>query len=197
MKKLLPSLVLFLFLFTACSRDNTSQYETNPSVEEIVTTSSPAISFQSFVSDLPALALPFKATCSFEYTLGSRLDTTVAGTFLKPHELPYRQISVNEDVTALLVLFPADETLPRIRTYNQEGTQLDEQDLKTTSCGEEPGIKHSEQYTIQKDFTIEHLDSTTRWQVDAQYNEVPNTRKLTVTRKRYRISPTGDISEIK
>ncbi|WP_210463165.1 hypothetical protein [Rufibacter roseolus] len=195
MKKLLLGLLTLLCLFTSCSRENAVQYETNPSADAVA--ASPSVSFTSFAGELPALTLPFKATCSFEYTFGARLDTTVAGSYLKPHEIPYRRLPINQDVTALLVLFPSDETVPRIRTYNQEGTQLDEQDLKFNPCGEEPGFKHSEQFTIQKDFTIEHLDSTTRWQFDAAYNEVPNTRKLTVTRKRFKISPQGDITEIK
>ncbi|GGK76724.1 hypothetical protein ACD591_05815 [Rufibacter glacialis] len=194
MKISLPCLLLPFLLFFSCSRDNTVQYETNPSVETVVNASVP---FSSFAAELPVLALPFKATCSFDYLLGSRLDTTVASAYLKPHELPYRRFSVSKEVTALLLLFPTDETLPRIRTYRQDGTQLDEQDLKFNPCGEEPGFLHSEQYTIQKDFTIVHIDSTTRWQFDAAYQEIPNTRKLTVTKKRFRILPNGDINEIK
>ncbi|ALI98624.1 hypothetical protein [Rufibacter tibetensis] len=196
MKKLLPCLWLSLLFCVSCSRDNTAQYETNPSVEAVID-APPAVSFSSFVSELPVLSLPFKATCSFEYVLGPRLDTTAASAYLKPHELPYRRLAISGNVSALLLLFPADETVPRIRTYNQKGVQLDEQNLKVNPCGEEPGFKHSEQYTIQKDFTIVHLDSTTRWKFDAEYNEIPNTRKLTVTRKRFKISPTGDITEIK
>ncbi len=189
-------MTLSFFVFFSCSRDNTSQSEINPIAEQVVD-ASPAVSFTEFASELPVLPLPFTATCGFAYTTGSRLDTTVASTYLKPHELPYRRLPVNQEITALLVLYPADETLPRIRTYNQAGLLLDEQDLKFTPCGEEPGIKHSEQYTIQKDYTIVHVDSTTRWQVDAQSNEVPNTRKSTVTRKRFKISPQGQITEIK
>ncbi|WP_181305152.1 hypothetical protein [Rufibacter sp. XAAS-G3-1] len=196
MRKMLFGLLLFLGALTSCSRDNTAQYETNPSVEQVVD-AAPAVSFASFSAELPVLPLPFKATCAFDYAIGPRLDTTVASHYLKPHELPYRRFPVSKEVTALLLLFPADETIPRIRTYHPDGTKLDEQDLKFTPCGEEPGIKHSEQYTIQKDFTIVHIDSTTRWQFDAEYNEVPNTRKLTVTRKRFKISPQGDITEIK
>ncbi|MBC3541070.1 hypothetical protein ACFSC6_06760 [Rufibacter sediminis] len=195
MKKLLCLLPLICF-FAACSRDNTTQYETNPSVEQVID-ETPAVSFASFASELPVLSLPFQAGCSFDYALGSRLDTTAATAFLQPHELPYRRFPVSKDVTALLLLYPADETLPRIRTYTAAGVQVDEQDLKVSPCGEEPGIRHSEQYTIQKDLTIVHVDSTTRWQFDAEYNELPNTRKLTVTRKQFKISSTGDITEIK
>jgi hypothetical protein len=195
MKKLLSCLLPLVCFLTSCSRDNTAQYEVNPSVEQVVD-AAPVVSFSSFVSELPVLGLPFKATCSFAYTFGARLDTTVASSYLKPHELPYRRFSVNKDVTALVLLFPTDETLPRIRTYTPDGRTLDEQDLKFNPCGEEPGYQHSEQYTIQKDFTIVHIDSTIRWRFDAEYKEVPNTRKLTITRKRFKISPKGDITEL-
>ncbi|WP_205500287.1 hypothetical protein [Rufibacter psychrotolerans] len=196
MIKLTSSLLLGLLLLASCSRDNTSQYETNPVAEQVVDAPS-VVSFSSFAEELPVLSLPFTASCSFDYAVGARLDTTVAGSFLRSHEVPYRRFSVSKEVTALLVLFPTDQTLPRIRTYNQAGVILDEQDLKFKPCGEEPGFEHTEQYTIQKDFTIVHVDSTTRWQVDAQYNEVPNTRKATVTRTRFKIRPTGEISEVK
>ncbi|WP_148041335.1 hypothetical protein [Rufibacter immobilis] len=195
MKRRIPAFFLLALLFS-CTRDNTAQYETNPVAEQVVD-ASPTVSFTGFAAELPALVLPFKATCAFDYTLGSRLDTTAATNYLKPHELPYRRLSVNKNVTALLVLFPADETLPRLRTYSPNGTILDEQDLKFNPCGEEPGFQHSEQYTIRKDFTIEHVDSTIRWQFDPQYRELPNTRKLTVTRKRFKISPSGEITQVK
>jgi hypothetical protein len=197
MTKLLPGLLLSILLLASCSRDNTTQYETNPVAEQVVEAAPPLVSFASFAAELPALPLPFTATCSFAYVTGSRLDTTVATSFLKPYEIPYRRLSINRNVTALLVLFPTDETLPRLRTFNQEGRVLDEQDLKFNPCGMEPGYAHREQFTIQKDFTITHLDSTINWKFDAQYQEIPNTRKLTVTRKKFRISPAGTITEIK
>ncbi|GAB2525992.1 hypothetical protein [Rufibacter soli] len=196
MTKLFPGLLLSLLLFS-CTRDNTAQYEANPVVEQVVVEAPSPVSFASFSAKLPVLPLPFKAGCSYAYVVGPRADTTVASTYLKPDEQPYRRLSVNKNVTALLVLFPTDEILPRLRTYSKEGIILDEQDLKFATCGEEPGFSHREQFTIQKDFTIEHIDSTARWQSDAQDNELPGTRKLTVTRKKFKITPKGDIQEVK
>ena len=193
-----PALVLVGFL-CSCTRDNATQYETAPTAETVESSVAPApqVTFQRFTQELPALTLPFTATCSFDYVLAETIDTATTRAFLKPLELPYRRIPVSKGVTAVLALFPADETLPRLRTFSQEGVLLDEQDLKFNPCGEEPGFSHSEQFTIQKDLSIVHLDSTTRWQFDAQYNEVPNTRKLTVTRKRFTITANGQITETK
>ncbi|AKQ46750.1 hypothetical protein TH63_15775 [Rufibacter radiotolerans] len=196
MTKLFPGLLLSLLVFS-CTRDNTAQYEANPVAEQVMVETPSPVSFASFSSRLPVLPLPFKAGCSYAYVVGSRPDTAVASTYLKPEEQPYRRLTVNKDVTALLVLFPTDEILPRLRTYSREGVIIDEQDLKFAACGEEPGFRHREQFTIKKDLTIEHIDSTARWRSDAQDNELPGTRKLTVTRKKFKITPKGDIQEIK
>ncbi|WP_192822186.1 hypothetical protein [Rufibacter sp. LB8] len=182
----------------SCSNESNANYERNPTAETVTQAADiPQVSFEAFAEELAPLALPFTAGCSFAFVPSPTADTAAAGHFLKPHELPYRKVIVNKNVVALVVLFPTDEILPRLRTFTPDGRQLDEQDLKFLPCREEPSSDHREQFTIAKDFTITHTDSTTRWQVDAQYNEVPNTRKLTVTRKRFKIQANGQIDEVK
>ncbi|MGV3538356.1 MAG: hypothetical protein ACO1OQ_01005 [Rufibacter sp.] len=196
---LVATFLVILTLFSSCTRENAAQYETAPTAEAVAATvTSPRqASFKEFTQELPVLTLPFTATCSFDFAKAAPIDTAAARNFLQAHEVPYRQLKVSTNVTAVITLFPADETLPRIRAFSQDGTVLDEQDLKFNPCREEPGYAHREQFTIQKDLTIVHIDSTTRWEYDAHYNEVPNTRKLTVTRKRFKINPAGQILVLK
>ncbi|QHL88505.1 hypothetical protein GU926_14115 [Nibribacter ruber] len=200
MRNLFPLFfALFFFALSSCSRDNNTQYESVPVVESEsqVLGASPKARHQVFMAKLPALPLPFTATCAFQYKEAKEPDSMVVGTYVKEFEKVYKKIQVSPNVEAILAIYPTDDLLPRLRTFDHQGTVLDEQDLKFNPCGEEPGFQHSEQLTIQKDLTIVILDSTARWEFDAAYQEIPKTRKLTVTKRTFKVLDTGEIIEVK
>ena len=200
MKKLSSYMFAALLLVClSCSRDNNTQYESVPVVvsenQELGVSSTSR--YQAFMAKLPALPLPFTATCGFKYEEAKTPDSTAVGKYVKEFEKVYRKIQVSPNVEAVLAVYPTDDLLPRLRTFDHQGAVLDEQDLKFNPCGEEPGFQHSEQLTIQKDLTIVVLDSTARWQFDAAYQEIPKTRKLTVTKKTFKVLDSGEIIEVK
>lgn len=198
MKKLLLLTFFSVWLLASCTRDN-ARSEANPLIETVDTTPEvkPAVTAAKFFQQLAPLSLPFTATCAFHYEDASYVDTASAGHFLQPYEKPYKKIQVNDKVDAFIALAPADEILPKLRTFTKAGVLIDEYDLKFNRCGGEPGYEHTEQYQITKDLYILHTDSTARWQFDSAFNEIPNTRTLSVTRKRIKIYPNGEIIEVK
>ncbi|AMM51176.1 hypothetical protein TH61_08285 [Rufibacter sp. DG15C] len=200
MKKLFSCICLvLLFGCFSCSRDNNTQYESVPVVEsdnQVLGVSSKA-KYQVFMAKLPIMPLPFTAKCGFKYDEAKTPDSTTVGKYVKEFEKVYKKIQVSPNVEAILAIYPTDDLLPRLRTFDHQGAVLDEQDLKFNPCGEEPGFQHSEQLTIQKDLTIVVLDSTARWQFDAAYQEIPKTRKLTVTKKIFKVLDSGEIIEVK
>jgi hypothetical protein len=110
---------------------------------------------------------------------------------------PYARLSENENFKAF-VFASTDETgSPVIITFDKKGKEIDGLVLLGDWGGNDPSIGTTELAIINKDLTIQLIDSTRTYDLNADGDRVESSEKLTTKDKLFRILDSGKIEKIR
>lgn len=96
----------------------------------------------------------------------------------------------DENVLTSIAFYGLDAQFPVIFTVDKDGNDIDRLSI-FDSVGESFLSNSVEHVTILSTHNILSIDSTSAIKVDELGAEIPRSRKLTVTKKQYRVAPSG------
>ena len=100
------------------------------------------------------------------------------------------QLFQDENTLVSIAFYGEEDQIPLLFTTDKDGKDIDQLPV-FESIGESFISNSVEHVTILSTHNIISIDSTSAIKVDELGAEVPNSRKLTVTRKQYRVDPAG------
>jgi hypothetical protein len=110
---------------------------------------------------------------------------------------PYAKLAESENFKAF-VFISIDETgSPVIMTFDKNGNELDGLDLMGDVGSNDPSIRTTELAIINKDLTIQLIDSTWTYDVNADGNRIESSEKLATKDELFRILVSGEIEKIR
>jgi hypothetical protein len=110
---------------------------------------------------------------------------------------PFAKLSDGDKYMAVIFVSTDETGSPTIVTIDKFGNPIDTLFLLGDSGGNDPWIWTTETATINKDMTIELLDSVSTFEVDtATFERVENSRKIRVTKDIYRIRFSGEFEKV-
>ena len=192
MKKNL-TIILLLTLLSSCGKttqkDNVSLNEKREKIE---------YTFSEYSEEIPIINLPFHSTCDIELN-GSKLGLTnkEISKFGRKDCSVYGKLVDNEKYTAIIYLLPCDIVLPIIQTTDKKGKKISELELHDGYCGEDEFSWGSSSFTINKDLTIQIIDSVSSFERDDKAEIIESTKKVTIKHKQFYINENGKIIERK
>lgn len=150
--------------------------------------------FQTAFDNYKQLNLPIRFNSEQDFELkGITRDSIVAGS------VPLGRLFQWDKVyTSIVLSIPVNKVVPHIFTQNESGEIIDKLTMFNTA-GKEPGFSSVEDVTILPDRTIIFVDNTETFEFTSDSlgpKEIPGTRKLTVTTKRYKVMDNGKIQKI-
>jgi hypothetical protein len=111
---------------------------------------------------------------------------------------PFAKLSVGEKYKAIIFVSTDETGSPTVVTIDKGGNPIDTLFLLGDSGGNDPWIWTTEMATINKDLTIELLDSVSIFDVDTTtYERIANSKKIKVTKDIYKIRTTGEFEKIR
>ena len=194
-------LIYFGLIISSCNNPTPKKEVSIEAVTEKVKTVEEPIpnldpKFAAYVNKIDSLSLPYEISCfdfsSYDKTEedNDRIDRTYASEWY----IPYRKIETNKPFEIIMYLSPADIYIPVIKTFSSDGKAISELQL-FTNCGGDPGYKARQFIEIRSNHEIVRIDSTWRWELDAEYREIESTKQIKVTRTVYRIENNGIIKK--
>ena len=110
--------------------------------------------------------------------------------------LPYGRIFETNNIHTVIYLYsPVSDPVPWIMTMDKDGKKIDDLvAFKTT--GPDYGYFSTEDVTILPDQSIVFVDSTETWDHDENGDEIMSSRKLKVTKEKYKIRDNGKIERV-
>jgi hypothetical protein len=178
----LSSLVLLGALLYSCNSEKQSNTE--------------AITFRSIYDSLAKIELPLKLTpeswseiIKTKTERYSSLSTTYAEPVVKIYD--------GEDFKLVLFVFQAESAAPILYSVNKKKELTDTLFLMGDWTSNDPENATQEYVTINKDLTIQLLDSAFTWKVDSLGERIEASKKLLVKFEEYKIFESGKISKLK
>ena len=156
--------------------------------------SQPKTDFELAVDKFDQIKLPITFNSGQDFDLkGITRDSIGLGG------ITYGRLFQFDNISATMYLsIPVYQIIPHITTQDKDGKIIDSFNLFKTT-GQEPGWSSVEDYTIYPDQTIVFVDSTETWEFKADslaLHEIEGTRRLTVTKEKYKITEDGKIKKI-
>lgn len=109
----------------------------------------------------------------------------------------FGKLADKEKYTAIIYLYPADNILPIIQTTDKQGNKISNLSLFENYCGEDEDFSGTTWTVINKDLTIERIDSITTFRRNKDGIIIDKTRKTEVQHSLFCINDDGQILEQK
>ena len=176
---------------TSCSKTKTVSVD---NVEQLDTTTT----FSSVYDTLDILSVSIKWTpdeWSDLYMKHLERFGTGEGWELLKH--PYARLVENSNYKGIIFVSTDETGSPTLITIDKSGQPIDTLFLLGDWGGNDPSIGTSEIVTINKDYSIHLIDSTSTFDVGPDGDRIVSSGKLKVTNEIYRISDNGKIEKIR
>ncbi len=153
--------------------------------------------FSDYLKTLDVLELPLKFDINSKMDASKSYDSTLFEKY--KHVWTYAPFGIafkKEEFVGIIEYSIADNGLaPFLITLDKQGKKIDSLNiLRNTSFGEQGQTLESAVLTA--DLKLIVTDSSKSWQIDEDYNEVPNTTELRVSTTTYQIQENGKIKQI-
>ena len=154
--------------------------------------------FGDYLSKIPEIQLPFTANSHEELNSKVDITDTLFQDFLLDAQGILGKIKVNDSITGVVYLYGGNEIYPELKTYNNSGQLIAEQQLVTLMGGDEMDDSNGSSYMVlNKDFRIAITDTIRSFEKDSLGIIIDSTRQVEVVNYKYEVSPNGKIIEIK
>lgn len=190
MKNFILTFLAFIIL-VSCSEKRRGEADEN--IEQKNNT----LNFQSKYENLEILPLPVKWTseiwsiiCENYLKKQSSLDNS------KSQYHPFAKLNIHSNYNAIVFISSNETNAPVIVTFDNIGHPIDTLILMGDWGNNDPSIYTNELVVINKDLTINLIDSTTFYKVDSEGKRIENSAKKKVKIVFYKISKNGKIKKI-
>lgn len=189
-------LILGSPLFISCAtteKEKEKKTEVPPSNERI---------FKSLLKKFKVLPLPLHLRAHQGISLGGlmKINQSEADTFFDKEE-NYYCFGMLEDTThyySLILLYPADQVVPRIFTFSKSGELISREDLIIKGCSGECGFrKCTSDCLIDEKKNISLIDTTDFFECDENGEEILSSRKHKVEIKKFYLGSIGKFTSEK
>jgi hypothetical protein len=153
--------------------------------------------FPDYLKGLDELELPLSFDLNSEMDASKNYDSTLFETYKHVWTYaPYGIAFKNNKVVGVIEYSIADNGLaPFLITLDNQGNKIDSLNiLGNTGFGEQGQTLESA--ILDADLKLVVTDSSKSWQIDSDYNEIPNTTELRVTTTTYQVLENGKIKQI-
>jgi hypothetical protein len=174
----LSRLVLLGILLSSCNSKKQSNSET--------------ITFQSIYDSLEKIELPLQLTPK-SWSEIVRTKTKNHSSLSTAHTQPIAKIYDCKDFKLVLFEFQAESAAPILYSVNKKNELTDTLFLMGDWTSNDPENRTQEYVTINKDLTIQLLDSAFTWKVDSLGERIQSTMATKVKLENYQISEMGKI----
>lgn len=154
-------------------------------------------SFSDYLNSLDELELPLSFDINSRMDASKNYDSTLFESYkhtwtYAPYGIAFR----NEMIVGVIEYSIADNGLaPFLITLDNQGNKIDSLNiLGNTGFGEQGQTLESA--ILDTDLKLVVTDSSKSWQIDSDYNEIPNTTELRVTTTTYQVLENGKIKQI-
>ncbi len=110
---------------------------------------------------------------------------------------PYARLTENSNYKGIIFVSTDETGSPTLITIDKLGQPIDTLFLLGDWGGNDPSIGTREIVTINRDYTIHLIDSTSIFDLGPDGQRIESTGKLTVANERYRIFDNGKIEKIR
>jgi hypothetical protein len=153
--------------------------------------------FSDYLKTLDVLELPLKLDINSKMDASKSHDSTLFEKY--KHVWTYAPFGIafkKEGVVGIIEYSIADNGLaPFLITLDKQGNKIDSLNiLGNTGFGEQGQTQESA--VLNADLKLTVTDSSKSWQIDEDYNEIPNTTELRVSTTTYQIQENGKIKQI-
>lgn len=153
--------------------------------------------FPEYLKTLDVLEFPFKFDINSNMDASKSYDSTLFQKY--KHVWTYAPFGIafkTEGVVGIIEYSIADNGLaPFLITLDNQGNKIDSLNiLGNTGFGEQGQTLESA--VLNADLNLKVTDSSKSWQIDEDYNEIPNTTELRVSTTTYQIQEKGKIKQI-
>jgi len=155
MKNLIITFTAFFLIISCRPAENTSA--SNP--------------FSDYLNKIPVVSLPldFNYRSNIEIMPNDKI-TAIEKDRYNPREIPIiGKIDLAKDIHAIVYFYLADWSIPIIVTYTETGTKIDSLAIYAGYRNEEEHIYVNSSATINKNFSIEVIDTTITYKTDSLY----------------------------
>lgn len=153
--------------------------------------------FSDYLKSLDKLELPLKFDLNSRMDASKNYDSTLFETYKHAWTYaPYGIAFKNDSIVGVIEYSIADNGLaPFLTTLDNQGNKIDSLNiLGNTGFGEQGQTLESA--ILDTDLKLLVTDSSKSWQIDEDYNEIPNTTELRVSTTTYQILENGKIKQI-
>ena len=150
--------------------------------------------FSDYLKTLDVLELPLNFDLNSRMDASKNYDSTLFETY--KHVWTYAPFGIafqNDKIVGVIEYSIADNGLaPFLITLDNQGNKIDSLNiLGNTGFGEQGQTLESA--TLDADLKLVVTDSSKSWQIDSDYNEIPNTTELRVSTTTYQVLENGKI----
>src|SRR5690606_12711655 len=118
------------------------------------------ITFDDYLTAIPETKLPLDLRCEVELNVSIlNFDQTIIDKFGQEKSRINRKITVTDNFTAIIYLYPADIILPIVQTTDLKGNKISELKIYERWCGEDEFSWGTSWANISKDLIITLSDS--------------------------------------
>lgn len=152
--------------------------------------------FLEFVSLLPKIKLPFKATCeNCCDDLGIDFKHALVEKF-KPHGSNLvGLVDKTDNQAVILVTYPADAIIPSVKVYDMNGKLTGDMTFLTGYCGGDAEYYGKQFFSINSDLSFNQIDTSYYLTLDSVDYQTRDTTKIEITKKKFIINDKGQIVE--
>ncbi len=150
--------------------------------------------FNRFVESIPVLQLPFHTDCdSYNHIATVNVDSAIRNKFLFNHEDIVGKILNANNRIIILCAGKADNLIPVLRVYDNDGNVLSEKEFMHNYCGRSLDNYESQHFYISTELFIKEIDSLLVFKMDKEYSTITDTSKKEITVTDYVINEYGII----
>ncbi|MFT7036073.1 MAG: hypothetical protein ACJA2S_004600 [Cyclobacteriaceae bacterium] len=152
--------------------------------------------FPDYLKSLDKLELPLKFDLNSRMEASKNYDSALFETYKHAWTYaPYGIAFENDSIVGIIEYSIADNGLaPFLITLDKQGNKIDSLNiLRNTFFGEKGQTLVSAD--LNADLKLIVTDSSKSWQLDEDYNEIPNTIELRVSNTTYKIQSNGKIKQ--
>jgi len=183
MKQLAVILSLSILIIGCNSNKNTNEKQTE---------------FEKYANEIEKIKLPLETNCN-EWLSSSQkgISDSLIKSFGIEFSNVYGKLSENENYTAIVYLYPADDVLPIIKTTDKNGNKIAVLSLYENYCGEDENFWGVSWARINEDLSIQLGDSLVTFERNENGEIIEETKKTEVRNRYFYIDNNGQIIEKK
>ena len=158
---------------------------------------SPEDSFKSYYDTLNLMKIPVRINWQYWDSTVQRY-MSIYGPIKSSGilENPLAKVFGNKNYKAIIFVSPDETGSPALVTIDRNDSPIDTVFLLGDISSNNPEQWTIEEAEIVDNYTIQLLDSVSRWKVGMDGERIPNSKETTIEIKKYKISESGKIAEI-